>query len=243
MPTNTRLDINNLRVSYGNIQAVKGLSFQVNQGELVCLIGCNGAGKTTTLKALAGLLPFTAQRAQLNNTIDLRTLPTHRRIHHGMALVPEGRGVFARLTIEENLDLGAYNRRDKANIQTDKEHIYTIFPRLKERLQQSAGTLSGGEQQMLAIGRAIMGRPTLLLLDEPSMGLAPIMVEKIFDVIKTLHTQQGMTILLVEQNANIALQIADRAYVLDSGLIDFHGTASDLIQDPRVREAYLGETI
>lgn len=235
------LTVKDLHVNYGNIQAVKGLNFQVNEGELVCLIGCNGAGKTTTLKALSGMLPFTAQKAELDNRIDLRKLPTHDRLAHGMALVPEGRGVFARLSIEENLDLGAYNRHDKDEIRDDKEHIYTVFPRLKERLKQSAGTLSGGEQQMLAIGRAMMGRPKLLLLDEPSMGLAPIMVEKIFEVIETLHQKDGMTILLVEQNANIALEIADRAYVMDSGLIDFEGKASDLIRDPRVREAYLGE--
>lgn len=235
------LTVKDLHVNYGNIQAVKGLNFQVNEGELVCLIGCNGAGKTTTLKALSGMLPFTAQKAELDNRIDLRKLPTHDRLAHGMALVPEGRGVFARLSIEENLDLGAYNRHDKDEIRDDKEHIYTVFPRLKERLKQSAGTLSGGEQQMLAIGRAMMGRPKLLLLDEPSMGLSPIMVEKIFEVIETLHQKDGMTILLVEQNANIALEIADRAYVMDSGLIDFEGKASDLIRDPRVREAYLGE--
>jgi branched-chain amino acid transport system ATP-binding protein len=235
------LTVKDLHVSYGNIQAVKGINFQVNEGELVCLIGCNGAGKTTTLKALSGMLPFTAQKAELDNRIDLRKLPTHERLMHGMALVPEGRGVFARLSIEENLDLGAYNRQDKDEIHDDKEHIYSVFPRLKERLKQSAGTLSGGEQQMLAIGRAMMGRPKLLLLDEPSMGLAPIMVEKIFEVIESLHKQDGMTILLVEQNANIALEIADRAYVMDSGLIDFEGKASDLIRDPRVREAYLGE--
>lgn len=235
------LTVKDLHVSYGNIQAVKGINFQVNEGELVCLIGCNGAGKTTTLKALSGMLPFTAQKAELDNRIDLRKLPTHERLMHGMALVPEGRGVFARLSIEENLDLGAYNRQDKDEIRDDKEHIYSVFPRLKERLKQSAGTLSGGEQQMLAIGRAMMGRPKLLLLDEPSMGLAPIMVEKIFEVIESLHKQDGMTILLVEQNANIALEIADRAYVMDSGLIDFEGKASDLIRDPRVREAYLGE--
>lgn len=235
------LTVKDLQVSYGNIQAVKGINFQVNEGELVCLIGCNGAGKTTTLKALSGMQPFTAQKAELDNRIDLRKLPTHERLMHGMALVPEGRGVFARLSIEENLDLGAYNRQDKDEIRDDKEHIYSVFPRLKERLKQSAGTLSGGEQQMLAIGRAMMGRPKLLLLDEPSMGLAPIMVEKIFEVIENLHKQDGMTILLVEQNANIALEIADRAYVMDSGLIDFEGKASDLIRDPRVREAYLGE--
>lgn len=233
------LVIDQLCVSYGSIQAVKGLTFQVKRGELVCLIGCNGAGKTTTLKALAGLLPFTANAAHFNN-IDLKTLPAHQRMPNGMALVPEGRGVFARMSIEENLDMGAYCRNDKAEIALDKDKVYSIFPRLKERMKQSAGTLSGGEQQMLAIGRAMMGRPSFLLLDEPSMGLAPIMVEKIFEVVQNLH-QQGMTVLLVEQNANIALQIADRAYVLDSGLIEFHGDAQDLIRDPRVREAYLGE--
>lgn len=235
--------VKDLSVHYGNIQAVKGLSFQVNTGELVCLIGCNGAGKTSTLKALAGLHPFQASKAELNNSVDLRTLPAHQRLTQGMALVPEGRGVFARLSIEENLDLGAYQRSDKADILADKEHIYTLFPRLKERQKQAAGTLSGGEQQMLVIGRAMMGRPKLLLLDEPSMGLAPIMVEKIFEVIDSLHKQQHMTILLVEQNANIALEIADRAYVLDSGLIEFEGQAQALMHDPRVRQAYLGEAV
>ncbi|WP_370569155.1 ABC transporter ATP-binding protein [Limnobacter humi] len=235
------LSIEQLTVHYGGIQAVKGVSFDVMRGELVCLIGCNGAGKTSTLKAMAGLLPFKAKRAVYNNSVDLNTLAAHQRLALGMALVPEGRGVFARMTVEENLDLGAYCRHDQAGIQDDKERVFTLFPRLKERRKQSAGTLSGGEQQMLAMGRAIMGRPDLLLLDEPSMGLAPIMVEKIFDVVQSIHAQ-GLTVLLVEQNANLALQIADRAYVLDSGLIDFHGKASDLILDPRVREAYLGES-
>ncbi|MFN4329991.1 MAG: ABC transporter ATP-binding protein [Limnobacter sp.] len=234
------LEVEQLWVRYGGISAVKGISFQVRQGELVCLIGCNGAGKTTSLKALAGLLPCEARLARLNGSIDLTELAAHQRIAHGMALVPEGRGVFARLTIEENLDMGAYSQKDRAQIALDKERVYATFPRLKERRQQAAGTMSGGEQQMLAMGRALMGRPRLLLLDEPSMGLSPIMVDKIFEVVKTLH-EAGTTILLVEQNANMALQIADRGYVLDSGEMLLSGPAQDLITDPRVREAYLGD--
>ncbi|WP_370264244.1 ABC transporter ATP-binding protein [Limnobacter sp.] len=234
------LDIQGLTVHYGGVQAVKGIGLQVRERELVCLIGCNGAGKTTTLKAIAGLQPFQATQALLDGQHDLSRMPAHARLKHGLALVPEGRGVFTRMSIEENLDLGAGIRTDKADIENDKEHWYTMFPRLKERRKQLAGTLSGGEQQMLAIARALMGRPRCLLLDEPSMGLAPIMVEKIFDVVRTIH-QQGMTVLLVEQNAHIALQIADRAYVMDSGLIDIEGQAADLIHDPRIRQAYLGE--
>ncbi|HEX4842568.1 MAG TPA: ABC transporter ATP-binding protein [Limnobacter sp.] len=235
------LDIQGLTVSYGGVQAVKGISLSVKAHELVCLIGCNGAGKTTTLKALAGLLPFHAHHAKFDAQHDLQQLPAHARLGLGMALVPEGRGVFTRMSIEENLELGASGRSNKRAIEEDKAHWFSMFPRLKERRKQLAGTLSGGEQQMLAIARALMGRPKCLLLDEPSMGLAPIMVEKIFEVIQTIH-QQGMTILLVEQNAHIALQIANRAYVMDSGLIDIQGSASELMHDPRIREAYLGET-
>jgi branched-chain amino acid transport system ATP-binding protein len=238
------LEVKGLTVSYGGIQAVKGISFHVSKGELVCLIGCNGAGKTTTLKALAGLLPFEAHElsfeASADNSLNLVTQPAHERLPSGMALVPEGRGVFKRMTIEENLELGAYHQRNKSLMKEDLEKMYATFPRLKERRQQNAGTLSGGEQQMLAIGRALMGRPSLLLLDEPSMGLAPIMVEKIFEVIQKV-SDTGTTILLVEQNAHIALQIADRGYVMDSGMIEFEGQASSLLTDPRVREAYLGD--
>lgn len=238
------LKVSDLTVAYGGIQAVKGIGFEVAHNELVCLIGCNGAGKTSTLKAIAGLLPFTATTALFKTSLNLATMPGHKRLPNGMALVPEGRGVFTRMTVLENLELGAHSRNTsggrKADIQVDLEKMLGIFPRLKERLPQYAGTLSGGEQQMLAIARALMGRPDMLLLDEPSMGLAPLMVEKIFEVIQEVH-REGMTILLVEQNAHIALQIADRAYVMDSGLIDYHGQASELINDPRIRETYLGQ--
>lgn len=238
------LNIENLTVSYGGIQAVKGLSFHVQQGEMVCLIGCNGAGKTSTMKALAGLLPFNSRTAIYKGHFDLNRMPAYQRLRHGMALVPEGRGVFTRMTVLENLELGAYTRNRKEGgkvaIGNDLEGMLTLFPRLKERLKQSAGTLSGGEQQMLVMARALMGKPDMLLLDEPSMGLAPIMVEKIFEVIQQIH-QQGITILLVEQNAHIALQIADRGYVMDSGLIEYEDKASELINDPRIRETYLGQ--
>lgn len=238
------LKVDGLTVAYGGIHAVKGIGFEVACNELVCLIGCNGAGKTSTLKAIAGLLPFTANSALFKSELNLTTMPAHKRLPNGMALVPEGRGVFSRMTVLENLELGAYSRiatgSTKADIQIDLEKMLGTFPRLKERLEQSAGTLSGGEQQMLAIARALMGRPDMLLLDEPSMGLAPLMVEKIFEVIQQVH-QDGMTILLVEQNAHIALQIANRAYVMDSGLIDYQGQASALINDPRIRETYLGQ--
>lgn len=241
---NTILDIQGLTVAYGGIQAVKGLNFQVQQGELVCLIGCNGAGKTSTMKAIAGLLPFQAHTATLKSSIDLITLPAHERLKNGLALVPEGRGIFARMTVLENLELGANARLQtgcpQAELNADLDHLLTLFPRIKERLKQSAGTLSGGEQQMLAMARALMGKPDLLLLDEPSMGLAPMMVEKIFEVLQQVH-RDGMTILLVEQNAHIALQLANRAYVMDSGLIDYEGKACELINDPRIRETYLGQ--
>lgn len=239
------LDIQGLTVSYGGIQAVKGLSFKVEYGELVCLIGCNGAGKTSTMKAIAGLLPFHAHLARFKGTLDLTTLPAHQRLASGLTLVPEGRGIFTRMTVLENLQLGANARLQahvsKVEILADLDNMLTLFPRLKERLKQSAGTLSGGEQQMLAMARALMGRPDLLMLDEPSMGLAPMMVERIFEVIQQLH-RAGMTILLVEQNAHIALQLANRAYVMDSGLIEYDGIARDLINDPRIHETYLGQT-
>lgn len=239
------LKVEGLSVAYGGIQAVKGIDVQVARGELVCLIGCNGAGKTSTLKAIAGLLPFKARQALFKDELNLLNMPAHQRLPHGMALVPEGRGVFTRMTVLENLELGAYSRNtvkqaSKADLACDLAHLLNTFPRLKERLHQAAGTLSGGEQQMLAIARALMGKPDMLLLDEPSMGLAPMMVEKIFEVIQQVH-RDGMTILLVEQNAHIALQIANRAYVMDSGLIDYSGLASELINDPRIRETYLGQ--
>ncbi len=228
----------NLEVRYGGIAAVKGISFAVEVGEMVCMIGANGAGKTSTLKALARMIPSLGEIHYGTERID--KLPSHELIAKGLALVPEGRGVFARLTIHENLVMGAYHRNDKADIAADLDKVYTMLPRLKEREGQLAGTLSGGEQQMLAIGRAIMGRPKLLLLDEPSMGLAPIMVEKIFEVIKGVAAQ-GVTILLVEQNAKLALQVCSRGYVMESGRITVSDTSANLLADSRVRAAYLGE--
>lgn len=233
------LELRNLKVAYGGIQAVKGVNLQVQAGELVALIGANGAGKTTTLKAItAGLKP--AGGDILMNGTDLAPLAAHERTARGLVMVPEGRGVFARMSITENLMMGAYLRRDRNGIATDIERMFETFPRLKERATQLAGTLSGGEQQMLAMARALMAKPAVLLLDEPSMGLSPLMVEKIFEVVRAVHAQ-GMTMLLVEQNALLALQAADRGYVMDSGQITMQGLASDLLHDPKVREAYLGE--
>jgi len=237
--TQPMLRVSNLQVSYGGIQAVKGVSFEVFAGELVSLIGSNGAGKTTTMKAITGLLSASA------GSIELNALPIHQSkpwdlVKQGLAMVPEGRGVFTRMTIIENLQMGAYSRNDGADIDEDMERIFTTFPRLKERSHQLAGTLSGGEQQMLAMGRALMSRPSLLLLDEPSMGLSPLMVDKIFEVIQAVSAQ-GVTIVLVEQNASRALQIAQRAYVMESGVITLSGKAGDLLHDPKVRAAYLGE--
>ena len=231
------LDVVNLEVKYGGIQAVKGISFSVAQGEIVCLIGANGAGKTSTLKALARLLPASGEIRHAGERID--GLPPHALIRRGIALVPEGRGVFARMSIAENLMMGAFHRND-GEVETDLGTIYTLLPRLKERSQQLAGTLSGGEQQMLAIGRALMGKPKLLLLDEPSMGLAPLMVQKVFEVIRTVAAQ-GVTILLVEQNARLALEVCQRGYVMEGGHITLADSAERLAADPRVRAAYLGE--
>ncbi|MBK7023138.1 MAG: ABC transporter ATP-binding protein [Sulfuritalea sp.] len=228
----------NLEVHYGGIVAVKGISFAVEENEIVCLIGANGAGKTSTLKALARMIPSRGEIHYGRQRID--ALPGHELIGKGLALVPEGRGIFARLTIAENLAMGAYHRRDTAAIAGDLEHIYGLLPRLKERASQVAGTLSGGEQQMLAIGRALMGRPKLLLLDEPSMGLAPLMVEKVFEVVRTVAAE-GMTILLVEQNAKLALEVCSRGYVMESGKITLADNSAALLADPRVRAAYLGE--
>jgi branched-chain amino acid transport system ATP-binding protein len=232
------IDVLNLEVRYGGIAAVKGISFAVEQGEMVCMIGANGAGKTSALKALARMIPSSGEIHYNGGRID-KTL-SHDLIAKGLALVPEGRGVFARLTIAENLMMGAYHRNDKADIAADLDKIFGMLPRLKEREKQLAGTLSGGEQQMLAIGRAIMGRPKLLLLDEPSMGLAPIMVEKIFEVIKGVAAQ-GVTILLVEQNAKLALSVCSRGYVMESGKITISDNSANLLADSRVRAAYLGE--
>jgi branched-chain amino acid transport system ATP-binding protein len=228
----------NLEVRYGGIAAVKGISFAVETGEMVCVIGANGAGKTSTLKALARMIPSKGEIHYDGGRIE--TAPGHELISKGLALVPEGRGVFARLTIRENLLMGAYHRNDKEDVAADLDKIFAMLPRLKEREAQLAGTLSGGEQQMLAIGRAIMGRPKLLLLDEPSMGLAPIMVEKIFEVIKGVAAQ-GVTILLVEQNAQLALQVCSRGYVMESGRITISDSSAALLADERVRAAYLGE--
>ena len=234
---NPLLSVSDLRVSYGGINTVKGISFTVAANEIVCLIGANGAGKTTTLKAIARLLPADGEVTYRGES--LAGLPTHTLIGRGLALVPEGRGVFARLSVAENLAMGAYHRAD-ADIAADLERIYDLLPRLAERRDQTAGTLSGGEQQMLAIGRALMGRPQLLLLDEPSMGLAPLMVQKVFEVVRSIAAQ-GVTILLVEQNARLALEVCQRGYVMESGRIAFADTADNLLADARVRAAYLGE--
>jgi branched-chain amino acid transport system ATP-binding protein len=232
------LSAHGLEVAYGEIRAVKGVDLHVEQGELVCLIGANGAGKTTALKALAGLLPASAGLIRFEGE-RLDGVPVHERVRRGIALVPEGRGIFTRLTVDENLQLGAYARRDNRAIRADSDHVYALFPRLAERRSQPAGTLSGGEQQMLAIGRALMSRPRMLLLDEPSMGLAPILVQKIFEIIRKIAAE-GVTLLLVEQNARIALEVANRAYVMESGRVTLTGAARDLLLDAKVREAYLG---
>ncbi len=235
------LKLSGLRIAYGGIQAVKGVDLEVRQGELVTLIGANGAGKTTTLKAITGTLPGCRVEGEIH--YDGRPVmgsPSFELVRKRLAMVPEGRGVFTRMSILENLLMGAYTRDDQDGIDADIDKWFTVFPRLKERASQLAGTLSGGEQQMLAMARALMSHPRLLLLDEPSMGLSPIMVEKIFDVVRTVSAE-GVTILLVEQNAKLALQAAHRGYVMDSGLITMSGDAKDMLNDPRVREAYLGE--
>jgi branched-chain amino acid transport system ATP-binding protein len=232
------LHVSGLEVAYGEIGAVKGIDLHVEQGELVCLIGANGAGKTTTLKALAGVLAPAAGEIRFDGAA-VSGLPAHELVRRGLALVPEGRGIFSRLTVEENLQLGAYTRRDQAAVRADRHHVYALFPRLAERRAQAAGTLSGGEQQMLAIGRALMSRPRLLLLDEPSMGLAPVLVQKIFEIIRRIAAE-GVTLLLVEQNARLALEVASRAYVMESGRVTLAGKARDLLDDPKVRESYLG---
>ena len=233
------LEVTGLRVAYGGIQAVRSITFHVNQGEMVALIGANGAGKTSTLKAIARVLDAAGGDVHFCGEKVTR-IPAHDMIRKGIALVPEGRGVFPRLSVAENLAMGAFVRDDKAEIAMDLERMYGYFPRLKERETQLAGTLSGGEQQMLAIGRALMSRPKLLLLDEPSMGLAPIMVQKIFEVIRIVAAE-GMTILLIEQNAKLALQTSQRGYVMESGEITLTGESAKLLDDPKVRAAYLGE--
>jgi branched-chain amino acid transport system ATP-binding protein len=226
-------------VSYGGIQAVKGVDFEVNEGELVSLIGSNGAGKTTTMKAITGTLPIAAGDIEYLGQ-SIRGQGPWDLVKQGLAMVPEGRGVFTRMSIIENLQMGAYIRDDKAEIEADIEKMFAIFPRLKERKDQLAGTMSGGEQQMLAMGRALMSRPKVLLMDEPSMGLSPLMVDKIFEVVRDVFAQ-GVTVLLVEQNASRALSIANRGYVMESGVITMTGDAKQMLNDPKVRAAYLGE--
>ncbi|MGK8889771.1 ABC transporter ATP-binding protein [Burkholderia gladioli] len=233
------LTVTGLQVNYGGIQAVKGVDMEVRQGELVTLIGANGAGKTTTMKAITGLKPFSAGDI-LYDGKSIKGVPTHELLKRGLAMVPEGRGIFARMSILKNMQMGAYLRTDKEGIKKDVERMFGFFPRLRERATQFAGTLSGGEQQMLAMARAIISKPKLLLLDEPSMGLSPIMVEKIFEVVREI-SKEGLTVLLVEQNARLALQAADRGYVMDSGTVTMTGNARDMLDDPKVRAAYLGE--
>ncbi|MCV2352177.1 ABC transporter ATP-binding protein [Paucibacter sp. Y2R2-4] len=239
MSATTLLQVSGLKVAYGGIQAVKGVSFEVRQGELVSLIGANGAGKTTTLKAITGIQPVAEGDIQFMGK-SIKGQGAWDLVKQGLVMVPEGRGTFTRMTITENLQMGAYIRNDKAQIEADIEKVFTIFPRLKERRAQLAGTMSGGEQQMLAMGRALMTQPKVLLLDEPSMGLSPIMVDKIFEVVNDIHAQ-GVTILLVEQNASRALQIASRGYVMESGEVTMTGEGKALLSDPKVRAAYLGE--
>ncbi|MCR5023492.1 MAG: ABC transporter ATP-binding protein [Lachnospiraceae bacterium] len=233
------LEIKGLIVYYGVIQALKGIDFSVDRGEIVALIGANGAGKTTTLHTISGMIEPKAGEINFEGK-DISKVPGHLRVNMGIAQVPEGRRVFADMTVEENLKMGAYTRRDKAELNDTMSMIFDRFPRLKERRNQISGTLSGGEQQMLAMGRALMSKPSILLLDEPSMGLSPIMVNEVFDIIRSVH-EDGTTVLLVEQNAKKALNIADRAYVLETGSITTSGNASDLLEDDSIRKAYLGD--
>jgi branched-chain amino acid transport system ATP-binding protein len=233
------LEIENMHSYYGHIHALQGISLTVDEGEVVTLIGSNGAGKTTTLRSIHGILPPREGKIIFDGE-EIQGTPAHDMIGKGIAQSPEGRRIFFRMTVLENLEMGAYHRNDRSEIQRDMDRVFDLFPRLKERVKQEAGTMSGGEQQMLAIGRALMSRPRLLLLDEPSMGLAPVLVERIFETIREIN-QQGTTILLVEQNANVALDIATRGYVLETGKIVNSASAEDLREDPKVREAYLGE--
>ena len=236
-PSQALLDIRDLEVSYGAIKALRKVSLQVMSGELVCLIGANGAGKSTLLKSIAGLLPSQGNIQFSGQCI--RSQPAHSLVSQGLALVPEGRGIFGEMSVLENLQMGAYHRHDKTGIKQDIEHAYSLFPRLAERQQQQAGTLSGGEQQMVAIARALMSKPRLLLLDEPSMGLAPLLVKKILEVIATIN-REGVSVLLVEQNANAALSLASRGYVMEHGEITLQNSAQNLLHNPAVKEAYLG---
>ncbi len=231
------LSINNLTVSYGNIKAIQGISFEVYEGEIVTLIGANGAGKSSTLRAISGLVPFGGSITYKDN--DLKKVASDRIVALGIAQVPEGRGIFGNLTVQDNLKLATWGRKDRPEIEKDFERVFTIFPRLKERRTQLGGTLSGGEQQMLAVGRALMSRGSVMLLDEPSMGLSPVLVREIFNVLKEIN-KTGTTVLLVEQNANMALRIASRGYVLETGTITLSGTGAELMGNPRVKEAYLG---
>jgi len=231
------LSVQDLTVSYGSIKAVRGISFEVRAGEIVTLIGANGAGKSSTLRAISGVAPYTGRITYQGR--DLRRIPPDQIVALGIAQVPEGRGIFGNLTVQENLKLATWQRKDKAEVARDYERVFALFPRLKERLKQLGGTLSGGEQQMLAVGRALMSRGRMMLLDEPSMGLSPVLVRDIFKVLTEIN-QAGTTILLVEQNANMALHVATRGYVLETGVITLSGTGPELMRDPRVREAYLG---
>jgi branched-chain amino acid transport system ATP-binding protein len=233
------LEIEDMHSYYGHIQALRGISLTVDEGEVVTLIGSNGAGKTTTLRSIHGILPPKQGRIIFAGE-EIQGVPAHELISRGIAQSPEGRRIFFRMTVLENLEMGAYHRNDASGIREDMDRVFDLFPRLKERTKQEAGTMSGGEQQMLAIGRALMSRPRLLLLDEPSMGLAPVLVERIFEIIREIN-KQGTTILLVEQNANVALEIATRGYVLETGTIVNSAPAAELREDPTVREAYLGE--
>ena len=241
MAARVLLELKALEVAYGGIHAVKGIDLVVQQGELVCLIGANGAGKTTTLKGITGLQPVKSGTVSYEGS-DVTGRPAFELVRKGLSMVPEGRGVFGALTIEENLAMGAYSRTDRNEIRRDIERVFDLFPRLKERRKQTAGTLSGGEQQMLAMARAIMSRPKLLLLDEPSMGLAPLMVQKVFETVLAI-AREGVTILLIEQNARLALEVSNRGYVMESGTITLSGDARQLLSDPKVRAAYLGESV
>jgi branched-chain amino acid transport system ATP-binding protein len=233
------LELKQLQVAYGGIHAVKGIDLRVGHGELVCLIGANGAGKTTTLKGVTGLQPVKSGSIHYDGE-DITGKPAFALVRKGLSMVPEGRGVFGGLSIDENLSMGAYTRTDHARIREDVDRVFALFPRLKERRKQTAGTLSGGEQQMLAMGRAMMSRPKLLLLDEPSMGLAPLMVQKVFETVLAI-SREGVTILLIEQNAKLALEVSTRGYVMESGEITLSGESRQLLSDPKVRAAYLGE--
>ena len=233
------LNVNDLNVYYGGIHAIKNISFHIKKGEIVSLIGANGAGKTSTLHAISGLVPIKSGEISLNGE-NVTNIDAHKLVSRGMAHVPEGRRIFTELTVLENLEMGAFTRNDAEQIKKDMEHMFSLFPRLAERKKQLAGTMSGGEQQMLAMARALMSSPSLLLLDEPSMGLAPLLVQEIFNIIERINKEENVTVLLVEQNANMALSIADRGYVLETGKIILEGTGKELLTNPEIKKAYLG---